>query len=378
MASILTLGPLAATWMSSKFKFYIQPLNFIAMYGMIGLSQAVSSDYWPLVYTTIFLVYEALHSTGRLHILSDEERVDCSYQWFDEYLPKKGDWLKNADLTEGYFKGDDWSVTSEVSLKQKYERIYELMSLEPGMKVLDLGCGYGQWMAFLKSRGVESVGATLSQNHRDHCSKQGLEVRIADARKIPSDLYGKFDAVSLLGSVEHMAKVSWSPEQADEAYASIFEQARLAMKPDTKCGKVMITVINSHEKWTLSTKSFTELAYGYLIDRHYSGRYPVLDQMLAVSGPSFKRVHDSDQTEDYRYISIMNPNHFGNFSVSFDTLRKVVYAPFMFLTDPYAIHKWLYHLTGAWMWQFGGRSPVPSRERKTPFCLKWEVYERIK
>lgn len=373
MSSILFTCPTLAVTLARRFGFNIQPINFALMYSLIAFSQYISTSYWITIYSTLFIAHEILNITKNVNILSEEERVDSSYQWFDQYLEKKAD----ADLTEGYFKDDVWTVSSDTALNQKYDKFYELLGLRPGMKVLDLGCGYGDWMKYLRNNGVDSVGLTLSQNHNASCLNSELITRIGDARNIPSDLHGKFDAVTMLGSVEHMAKVSWSTEDTNSVYETLFEQTRLALKPKTKSGKVLITVINTPKNFSINTISYTEMAYSYLIERHFSGRYPHMGQIANAAPKTFKQVFESDQTEDYRYISIINSNHFGNFVVKFDTIRKLAYVPFMFLSDPYALHKWLYYATCAWMWQFGGVSTVPERGQSAPFHLKWEVYERF-
>ena len=326
MKSILFLGPTAAASLAQRFGFNIQPLNFALMYSLIAFSQYISPSYWFTIYSTLFVVHEILNFTKNIQILSDDERVDSSYQWFDQYLDKKAD----TDLTEGYFKDDVWTVSSETALVQKYDKFYELLGLKPGMKVLDLGCGYGDWMKYLRNNGVESVGLTLSQNHNMRCLNDGLVTRIGDARNIPSDLHGKFDAVTMLGSVEHMAKVSWPTENTNAVYETLFEQSRLALKPKTKSGKVLITVINTPKNFSINTISYTEMAYSYLLERHFSGRYPHTGQIANAAPKTFKQVFESDQTEDYRYISIIHSNHFGNFVVKFDTIRKLAYVPFMF------------------------------------------------
>ena len=81
-----------------------------------------------------------------------------------------------------------------------------------------------------------------------------------------------------------------------------------------------------------------------------------------------------DQTEDYRWISVVSPDHFGHFKVEW-TARRAAYVPFMFLTDPFAAHKWLYHATDTWMWSLGGTSRVPDRARYAPCRLKWDLFE---
>ena len=69
-----------------------------------------------------------------------------------------------------------------------------------------------------------------------------------------------------------------------------------------------------------------------------------------------------------------NPDHFGYFKIKWD-IRKIVFIPYMFLTDPFTIHKWLYHIFNVWLWQFGNMKPIPNRNIYKPCCLKWEVFK---
>jgi cyclopropane fatty-acyl-phospholipid synthase-like methyltransferase len=353
------------------FQFPIQIQNPIIMYTTIVTLNIYFQTYWvPLAYIAVFILHEVLNLGFGFTILSEEERVDTCYAFMDIYVPKEGNWLKNADLTEGYFKDDQTAITAEQAVQQKYQRFYELIGLKPGMKVLDMGCGYGQWMMFLRDHGVESVGVTLSQAHHRHCLKHHLQVRLADARHLPQDLIGQFDAVTALGSIEHMVKTSWTEAEINQAYQGLFLEAKKALSLTTNCGRFFYTVLN----YTHPNLSLREKFYSYFLERHGSGRYPDLGQMEHQC-QNFTMIYQSDQTEDYRYMSIINPDHFGNFRPKMG-LRQVIYTVYSFLTDPYALHKWLYVFTNAWMWQLGGTSTQFDRHRPSATRLMWEMFEQ--
>ena len=356
--------------------YHLQYVNTIVFWVLIACSYGLAPKTYTVAYTfvifvIIFVLLEilnfAMHNKG-ISLWNEQERVDSCYQWLDVYLSEKGK-NKLGDLTEGYFANDRWDVSPDVALKQKYDKFYEILNLAPGMRVLDIGCGYGQWMSYLKSRGVSSVGFTLAQNHVDEGKERGLDIRLQDGRSMPAEYMSAFDAVTLLGSLEHFAKMHWSKEKRLRVYASVLNSARRALNAKSESRRIMTTTINVVDIYKPS-----DLAMGYLLERFYSGRYPEIDELYSQRSEHLERVHNSDQSEDYRYMSIINPDHFGNFKIEW-TLRKVLFVPFMFMTDPFAIHKWLYHNLGVWMWQFGGASPIPSRSRKSPCRLKWEAFE---
>jgi hypothetical protein len=69
-------------------------------------------------------------------------------------------------------------------------------------------------------------------------------------------------------------------------------------------------------------------------------------------------------------VIIINPEHFG-FKIKW-TLKKLYL--YLFLTDPFAIHKWIYH-NYVWMWQFGGNSEYRMNMNYAPCHLKWEAFK---
>ncbi|MCH9614011.1 MAG: Cyclopropane-fatty-acyl-phospholipid synthase [Chlamydiia bacterium] len=92
----------------------------------------------------------------------------------------------------------------------KYDLIAQKLSLKPGMRVLDIGCGWGGFARYIaENYGVSVVAITLSEKQAGYAKKmcQGLpvEVRVQDYR----DVDGKFDRVVEIGMFEHVGSKNY-------------------------------------------------------------------------------------------------------------------------------------------------------------------------
>ena len=102
----------------------------------------------------------------------------------------------------------------------------EQLRIAPGSRVLDLGCGWGALLDFLRRQGGIGVGVTLSSAQLAACRRAGLDVELADARSITPAQFGTFDAVASLGAFEHFC----SPEHyrdgmQERVYTNVFARA---------------------------------------------------------------------------------------------------------------------------------------------------------
>jgi cyclopropane-fatty-acyl-phospholipid synthase len=94
--------------------------------------------------------------------------------------------------------------------RDKLDMISRKLGLQPGMRLLDVGCGWGSMaMHAAREYGVRVLGITLSTEQAEYARKQvaeaGLtdqvEIRIQDYRDLDD---GPFDAISSIGMAEHV------------------------------------------------------------------------------------------------------------------------------------------------------------------------------
>ena len=92
----------------------------------------------------------------------------------------------------------------------KLELVAGKLALEPGMRVLDVGCGWGSFAIHAaREHGAEVLGITLSERQaelaREKVAQAGVadkvEIRVADYRQLQRS---SFDAIASIGMSEHV------------------------------------------------------------------------------------------------------------------------------------------------------------------------------
>ncbi|HSJ50506.1 MAG TPA: class I SAM-dependent methyltransferase [Actinomycetota bacterium] len=101
-------------------------------------------------------------------------------------------------------------VTLEDAQTAKNDLVCRKLGLEPGMRLLDVGCGWGGLVLHAAERhGVRAVGVTLSRRQAEWAGKAVAEAGLADRVEIRHQDYrdvrdGPFDAISSIGMFEHV------------------------------------------------------------------------------------------------------------------------------------------------------------------------------
>src|SRR5688500_3769378 len=102
-----------------------------------------------------------------------------------------------ADFSGAKYDGD-FSLSLEEAQRRKHEYVADQIGIAPGRRVLDLGCGWGPLLDFIRCRGGTGVGVSLSSAQVAACRAHGLDVHLHDARSVGPATFGRFDAVASL------------------------------------------------------------------------------------------------------------------------------------------------------------------------------------
>jgi cyclopropane-fatty-acyl-phospholipid synthase len=137
-----------------------------------------------------------------------------------------------ADFSGAKYDGD-FSLSLEEAQRRKHDYVAEQLGIGPDRRVLDLGCGWGPLLDYIRRREATGVGVTLSSAQAAACRRNGLDVHVQDARQVGRDTFGPFDAVASLGAFEHFC----SPEEfragkQDEAYRDLFGKIASVLPDD--------------------------------------------------------------------------------------------------------------------------------------------------
>lgn len=132
--------------------------------------------------------------------MADRADLDFTYSQIDRIFRLSLGEL--ADFSGAKYDGD-FSLTLEQAQNRKHEYVAEQIGIDPGRRVLDLGCGWGPLLAFVRRRGAVGVGVTLSRAQVRSCRRHGLDVHLRDARDVTGETFGTFDGVASLGAFEH-------------------------------------------------------------------------------------------------------------------------------------------------------------------------------
>jgi cyclopropane-fatty-acyl-phospholipid synthase len=116
-------------------------------------------------------------------------------------------WLGPARCyTHGFYAGPDDDLSSAELRKLQYA--VDVLSLETGSRVLDVGCGWGSFLEFAGLRGIEVHGITISREQfdyvQDRIHKKNLPCSVEWVDFHDLRPTHDFDAAVFMGSLEHL------------------------------------------------------------------------------------------------------------------------------------------------------------------------------
>jgi cyclopropane-fatty-acyl-phospholipid synthase len=147
-----------------------------------------------------------IHRIGRRNMRVASKRnvahhYDLSDRLYDLFL--------DADRQYSCAYFTDPANSLEQAQSDKKAHIAAKLALEPGMRVLDIGCGWGGMALYLHEKtGAEVLGITLSEEQLKVARRRAEEAGVADKVKFElidyRDVEGPFDRIVSVGMFEHV------------------------------------------------------------------------------------------------------------------------------------------------------------------------------
>ncbi len=162
--------------------------------------------------------------------MADKKDLDFTYTTIDRIF--RLSMGETGDYSGAKYDGN-FSMTLEEAQRAKHQFIADSLNIGPGKKVLDMACGWGPFLNYLKKeRGVSGLGLTLSEGQAEACQKNGLNVIVKDCRYVQPEDFGQFDAISCIGGMEHFCSIEeWQAGKQEKVYRDFFETIHKLLPP---------------------------------------------------------------------------------------------------------------------------------------------------
>jgi cyclopropane-fatty-acyl-phospholipid synthase len=217
--------------------------------GSLGLGEAYMDGWWDADdLSGVFTRMLGAHLDERLKTLNtllahlrarfiNRQRGEHAYEVGKVHYDLGNDLFKAMLGKRLVYSCGYWAQASTLDDAQaaKLDLICRKLKLQPGQRVLDIGCGWGEALKYAAEHyGVSGVGVTISKEQaefaRELCAGLPIEIRLQDYRELDES----FDAVMSIGMFEHVGQRN---------YKSWFEVARRCVTPE---GLVLLHTIGSN------------------------------------------------------------------------------------------------------------------------------------
>jgi cyclopropane-fatty-acyl-phospholipid synthase len=120
---------------------------------------------------------------------------------------------------------DEGIGSLEAAQRAKLDYVLDKLRLQPGMRFLDIGCGWGSLVMRAAERGAQALGITLSRRQHEEAQRRIVSAGLAANARVELRDYrdldcGDFDAMASIGMIEHVGRERL-PEYFEIAYGAL-------------------------------------------------------------------------------------------------------------------------------------------------------------
>jgi len=209
----------------------------VVAHGSLGLGETYMDGWWDVedLDGMLFRILDA-HLDEQVHGIEDTwlwlkstlvnlQRGRRAYVIGERHYDLGNDLFRHMLGKRLVYSCGYWNQATNLDDAQqaKLDLVCRKLELMPGMRVLDIGCGWGEALKFASEQyGVSGVGITVSQEQaafaRELCKGLPIEIRVQDYR----DIDEKFDRSWSIGMFEHVGVKN---------YRTYFEVVRRCLQP---------------------------------------------------------------------------------------------------------------------------------------------------
>jgi cyclopropane-fatty-acyl-phospholipid synthase len=264
--------------------------------------------------------------------------------------------------SHGYFEREDEPL--ETAIQRKLSTAFTSAGVQPGMRVLDIGAGWGAFTEFAGRRGAHVTSLTISQESEDYCKglirSQGLPCEVVREHFLDYKSDEPFDAIINLGVTEHL------PD-----YPATLAQYHKLLKPG---GRVYLDASASRHKYPFSRFILKYIYPGNETPLHLASYLDALSET-----PFELRMVENDRASYKFTAQHWAENLDRNHSLIVQRWNEAAYRRFRlylwgcvhcFATDDMTAYHWMLQLPA-------GNAGRPGLTRKTPATVLKKIRKAI-
>lgn len=224
--------------------------------GDIGIAEAYLRGEWDTPDLTQFLYLFCVNQELIQAMLGDNpvmRFVQIVRHWFNRNTPRQArrNIYAHYDIGNAFYSAwldpsmtyssalfEDQNNDLTAAQHNKFRRLAEAVNLQPGQKLLEIGCGWGGFAEFAaKTYDVNVVGLTISKEQRDFARKRIQDAGLSDKVEIRFQDYrherGQYDRIVSIEMIEAVGEQFWP---------QYFSQIRDRLLPGGLAGIQAITI----------------------------------------------------------------------------------------------------------------------------------------